>query len=136
LGLGLSILIGIPAGVAAAVFRNSIVDRVVTVVAVAGVAIPGFWLAIMLILVFGVRLRWLPPSGFVSLFKDPAGAVRFLVLPVFAIPGMGRLLVNAVSFRDIAVVQAIVLVITLFVVTMNLVTDLGYIMLDPRIRYA
>lgn len=199
-----------PAGVAAAVWRNSVLDRVVTVLAVGGVAIPGFFLGVIFILLFAVKLRWLPPSGFVSLFEDPMRGLRFLAMPVlvlgwesaalvtrqtrsgmlevlaqdyvrtarakglrearvvwvhalrnallavvtvigllvgrllagsvvietiFAIPGMGRLLVSAIGARDIATVQAVVLIIALSVVVANLVTDLAYGVLDPRIRF-
>lgn len=206
----LSLAIAIPAGVAAAVWRNSVLDRIVTVLAVGGVAIPGFFLGVIFILLFAVKLRWLPPSGFVSLFEDPMRGLRFLALPVlvlgwesaalvtrqtrsgmlevlaqdyvrtarakglrearvvwvhalrnallavvtvigllvgrllagsvvietiFAIPGMGRLLVSAIGARDIATVQAVVLIIALSVVVANLVTDLDYGVLDPRIRF-
>jgi peptide/nickel transport system permease protein len=206
----LSLVIAIPAGVASAVWRNSLFDRVVTVLAVGGVAIPGFFLGVVFILLFAVKLRWLPPSGFVSPFDDPVRSVRFLALPVvvlgweaaalltrqtrsgmlevlaqdymrtarakglrelrvvwvhalrngllavvtvagllvgrllagaviietiFAIPGMGRLLVSAIGARDIATVQAVVLIIALSVVIANLLTDVTYAVLDPRIRY-
>ncbi len=206
----LSLVIAIPAGVAAAVWRNSLLDRIVTVVAVGGVAIPGFFLGVVFILLFAVKLRWLPPSGFVSPFEDPVRGLRFLAMPVlvlgwesaalvtrqtrsgmlevlaqdyvrtarakglrearvvwvhalrnallavvtviglligrllagsvvietiFAIPGMGRLLVSAIGARDIATVQAVVLIIALSVVVANLITDLAYGVLDPRIRF-
>lgn len=58
-----SLLIALPAGVTAAVFRNSWLDRAITVFAVSAVAVPSFWLAIMMILFFSVRLQWLPPWG-------------------------------------------------------------------------
>jgi ABC-type dipeptide/oligopeptide/nickel transport system permease component len=62
-----------------------------------------------------------------------AGAV--VIETVFAIPGMGRMLVSAVNARDFPAVQAIILVVAVTVVLMNLVTDLAYAALDPRIRY-
>jgi peptide/nickel transport system permease protein len=80
--LAVSLLIAFPAGIAAAIWRNSWLDRLITVFAVAAVAVPSFWLAIMLILLFSVQLRWLPPSGFVSPFEDPARGLKLMVLPV------------------------------------------------------
>ena len=77
-----SLLISFPAGVAAAIFRNTWIDRLITVFAISAVAVPTFWLAIMLILLFSVKLQWLPPSGFVSLFDNPGRAVKLLILPV------------------------------------------------------
>lgn len=205
-----SLLISVPAGVASAVWRNSPVDRIVTFVAIAGVAIPDFWFGLMLILLFSLELKWLAPVGFVSILEDPLAALKLAIMPtivlstglaaviarqtrssmlevlrqdyvrtarakglremrviwmhalrnallpivtilglvlgrvfagavivetVFAIPGMGRLLVNSISFRDFQTVQAIVLIISLSVVTANLMTDLLYTRLDPRIRY-
>jgi peptide/nickel transport system permease protein len=209
-GLFVGICVGIPAGIAAAIWSNSFIDRAVTTLAVAGVALPGFWLAIMLILLLSVKLRWLPALGYVSIFDDPGQALKLLVMPafvigwelsavvtrqlrssmlevlrqdyvrtarakglrerrvvwlhalknallpvatviglllgrvlagavvietVFAIPGMGRMLVSAVNARDFPAVQAIILVVAVTVVLMNLVTDLAYAALDPRIRY-
>jgi peptide/nickel transport system permease protein len=77
-----SLLIAFPAGVAAAIWRNSWLDRLVTVLAVSAVAVPSFWLAIMLILLFSVKLQWLPPSGFVSPFEDPSRGIKLMIMPV------------------------------------------------------
>lgn len=211
LSLGFSLLIALPAGVASAVWRNGPIDRVVTLISVAGVAIPNFWFAIMLILLFSTTLRWLPPFGFVSIFEDPLQALKLSIMPVsvlalslaavltrqtrsamlevmhqdyvrtarskglnerrvilghalrnglvpivtilgllvgqlfggavivetvYSIPGMGRLLVNSIFFQDFLMVQAIVLLIALSVFTANLLTDVAYSWLDPRIRYS
>jgi len=205
-----SLLISVPAGVASAVWRNSPIDRVVTFVAIAGVALPDFWFGIMLILLFSQKLQWLSPVGFVSIFENPREALMLSIMPtvvlgnglaaviarqtrsamlevlrqdyvrtarakglrefqviwmhalrnamlpivtimglvlgrvfagavivetVFAIPGMGRLLVNSIGFRDFQTVQAIVFIIAVTVVMANLVTDLIYTRLDPRIRF-
>ncbi len=210
LALVFSLVIAVPAGVASAVWRNSLIDRVVTLVTVAGVAIPDFWFGIMLILLFSLQLHWLAPVGFVYIYNDPIEAIKLSIMPtfvlgqgltaviarqtrssmlevlrqdyvrtarakglgemrvvwlhamrnallpvvtimglvvgrvfagavivetVFAIPGMGRLLINSISFRDFQTVQAIVLIISVTVVTANLITDLLYTRLDPRIRY-
>lgn len=206
-----AVAIALPTGVISAYKRNTPVDRVLTVIALAGVAMPSFWLGILLILVFGVQLGWLPPSGFVTLTTDPIESLRHLILPaialgtvqsavimrqvrssllevfredyvrtarakglsersvtvrhalrnamlpvvtvvgiqvsallggsvvtetVFAMPGMGRYAVDAIFIRDYPVVQAVVMVTALVVVLANLITDLSYAFLDPRIQYS
>lgn len=206
----ISILIGLPLGIAAAVFRNTPIDRLITVVAVSAVAVPSFWLGIMMILFFSVKLQWLPPSGFVSPFEEPIRGLKLLIMPavilgwsgaavvtrqtrsamlevlnqdyirtarakglaersvvwvhalknamlpivtvlglsvgtllggavivetIFAIPGVGRLLVGSINTKDFPVIQMIVLIIALSTVTASLLTDLAYGLLDPRIRF-
>ncbi|MFN4101319.1 MAG: ABC transporter permease, partial [Pararhodobacter sp.] len=69
----LSLAIGIPAGIIAAVWRGKGWDVAVTVTALAGISMPNFWLGIMLILLFAVNLGWLPASGYISPFVDPIG---------------------------------------------------------------
>ncbi|MCE7929339.1 MAG: ABC transporter permease [Chloroflexi bacterium CFX7] len=203
-------LIGLPAGVAAAIWRDRPIDRLITVVSVAGVAVPSFWLGIMMILLFSVRLEWLPPSGFVSVFEDPVRGMKLLVMPatilgaggaailtrqtrsamlevlnqdyirtarakglssrnviwlhalknamlpiitilglfvgnllsgaaivetIFAIPGLGRLLVASIGIRDFPVIQLLVLIVAVSTVVATLLTDVAYALLDPRIRY-
>jgi peptide/nickel transport system permease protein len=204
-----TLLIAVPSGILAAYFWRSWLDRFMTVLALVGVAMPSFWLGILLILLFSVELGWLPPSGFVSLTKDPADALRYLILPavalgasqagvvmrqtrssllevlkqdyvrtarakglteysvvaghalrnallpvvtivglqigrllggsvivesVFAMPGLGRYAVNAIFAHDYPVVQATVLLAAVVVIVSNLVTDLMYVLLDPRIK--
>src|SRR4051812_47733153 len=65
------VIIGIPAGVISAVRHNSIIDRVLTVLAISGAAVPTFFLGILLILFFAVKMRWLPSGGYVPLTEDP-----------------------------------------------------------------
>jgi peptide/nickel transport system permease protein len=79
------IVIGIPAGVLSAVRHNSVIDRVCSIVAISGSAIPTFFLGILLILVFAVRLRWLPAGGYVPLRDDPAAHFRAMLMPAFAL---------------------------------------------------
>jgi peptide/nickel transport system permease protein len=79
------VLIGIPAGVASAVRYNSPLDRALSVVAISGSAIPTFFLGILLILIFAVRLRWLPSGGYVPLAEDPVAHVKGMILPAFAL---------------------------------------------------
>jgi peptide/nickel transport system permease protein len=83
--LFIQVLIGIPIGVAAAVRYNSRLDRALTAVAISGSAIPTFFLGILLILVFAVRLRWLPSGGYAPLTEDPVKHVRSMLLPAFAL---------------------------------------------------
>ncbi|HUM15351.1 MAG TPA: ABC transporter permease [Candidatus Nitrosotalea sp.] len=191
----------LPAGIVSAVKRGSAIDRLAMVGAVAGQAVPIFWLALLLIALFGVHLRWLPVFGRGSLahLVLPAvslstvilgrlarlvrssmlevlgqdyvrtarakgvGEVRVLAahalknaaIPIvtllglqfaqllggavvtetiFAWPGIGRLVVEAIFNRDFPVVQGVVLVVSLIFVAVNLLVDLAYAALDPRIR--
>lgn len=80
-GLFIAIVVGIAAGTVAATHRNSWIDRAVTVAVTMGIAVPNFWLAILLIWLFSVGLNWLPASGFVSVASSPVGAFRYSVLP-------------------------------------------------------
>lgn len=197
----LAVLVGVAAGVVAALNRGRALDRLIMSLAVAGFALPYFFSGILLILLFSLTLRWLPSSGTgtiwhlvmpaVTLGMFHAGALaRFtraamldtlgrlymtaaaakgaprrwrilrhalpnaaipvvtilglnlgqlvagaiVVEVVFAWPGVGRLLVTAVTSRDLAVVQALVLLIAATMVVANLVVDLLYGVLDPRIR--
>lgn len=205
-----ALAIGLPAGILAALRRNSVVDLVATLVAIAGVSLPSFWLAILLILVFSVALGWLPPLGWVSPGRDLVAWAQSLVLPavtlgvaiaavvmrmtrasllevleleyvrtarakglaehwvvlghalqnalipvvtvvglqagallggavitetIFALPGVGRLLVDAIFQRDFPIVQGVVLFLAVNFLLVNLLVDLAYAWLDPRIRY-
>ncbi|MGH6912477.1 MAG: ABC transporter permease, partial [Geminicoccales bacterium] len=79
--LTLSILIAIPAGVIAAVYRNSLIDRLLMVVSISGAAVPGFFFGILLILLFAVILGWLPSGGYVDIQDDPAQHFKRMILP-------------------------------------------------------
>jgi peptide/nickel transport system permease protein len=209
--LVLSSVFGILFGIIAAVRQNGWQDKLITVTVLIGISTPSFWLGILLIFWFGVRLAWLPVGGMVDLFGDGgfADLVRHLILPSFALaavagavlvrltrgsmlevlrqdyirtarakglsersviykhafrnafinvipvlgieagfvlggavyietvfqwPGIGRMLVQAISTRDILLVQGGVLIIAVAYVFINLVTDLAQSVLDPRIR--
>jgi len=199
--LAIKIILGIPAGIYAALHRNSFADRAVMVLAVAGFTVPSFVLGLLLVLVFAVQLGWLPSGGqdswrhailpvvtlglggaavlarftrsaMLEVLGQPyirtasakgvpwALVVRGHALPnaaiptvtilgflvgslvagavvvesVFSWPGVGRLLVVAVGNRDLAVVQAILLLVAFTMVTANLIVDLLYGLLDPRLR--
>jgi peptide/nickel transport system permease protein len=197
-------------GTMAALHRGTVIDFFATSWAVLGVATPGFWLAIVLIVVFSVQLGWLPAAGWVDPLEDPVEGARHLILPVlslglfgsatimrqtrssllevlrqdyittarskglagkavitrhalknamlpvvtivgislagllggsvliervFAIPGVGRLAFDATNGRDYPVIQGIVLMAASAIVMANLITDLLYAYIDPRIRY-
>jgi len=204
-----ALLIGIPAGILSAVKRGSAWDVGANVFALWGLSTPNFWLGIMLIFLFSVKLGWLPASGFVSPFEDwrqslattvmPAfvlgnaiaavlmrhmrsamlqamgsdyvrtarakglvektvvlkhalrnaltpvitlGALEFgtllsgavLTEQVFSIPGFGKLIVDAVFNRDYAVVQGVVLVTATVYILLNLLADVLYVLVNPRLR--
>lgn len=198
--LMLALLIGLPLGVLAALRHNSAIDRLAMASAVFGYAIPIFFLGILLILLFALKLRVLPSAGsetawhlilpMVTLGLPLAGRLaRFArtstlevlgkpfiraargrgVMPlaiilrhalpnasvpllmflgieiggilagsavvetIFAWPGVGRLLVDSVSTRDLSVVQAVILTITVIMVCANLLVDILHIVIDPRL---
>ena len=203
--------IALPAGVLAAVRRNSAIDLGAMGIALAGVSIPSFSLGVMLILLFALHWRWLPSIGYVSFFHDPAGALRHLALPavtlglglagaltrmvrsgvleelgqdyvrtakakglsfpsvinrhvlrnallpaltvlgvqvsvllggaviteqIFAWPGVGQLAVQAVQSRDYPLLQGTILMIAVLATVVQLGVDIGYALMDPRIRFA
>jgi peptide/nickel transport system permease protein len=201
--------IAIPAGIFSAVRRNTIWDLAANAVSLCGVSIPSFWLGIMLILFFSVRLHLLPASGYVSFFQDPVGNLQRMIMPafvlgaalaavlmrqtrnsmievmsanyirtayskglaervviirhalrnglipivtilglqmgalmggavvteqIFVVPGFGRLIVEAVFTRDYPLVQGVVLITASAYVLINLLVDVSYSLLNPRIR--
>ncbi|MCL5110143.1 MAG: ABC transporter permease [Chloroflexi bacterium] len=77
----IALLIAIPAGIISGVKQHSLTDNIATTLALLGVAMPQFWLGLMLMLVVAVQLRWLPPSGYVDLNQNPTEAIRRLILP-------------------------------------------------------
>jgi peptide/nickel transport system permease protein len=198
----LTVLFGVSIGIVAAVRQGTAYDYAGTVLAVLGQSLPNFWLGIMLILLFGVTLRWLPTSGFegwsylvlpsLTLAAFPTAlvarltrsslleilgqeyirtgrakglaeravvlrhALRNATIPlltviglqigtllggavitesIFAWPGMGKLVVDAIFFRDFPVVQTILILSATIFVVINLLVDVLYTVLDPRIRY-
>ncbi|WP_072393719.1 ABC transporter permease [Hyphomicrobium sp. CS1BSMeth3] len=207
----IALLIGIPTGVLAAVKKGTWLDYVANAISLSGLSIPNFWLGIILILFVSVNLRWLPASGFVSIFENPVEAFRTTIMPafvlgsglaatlmrhtrsamlevlrldyvrtarakgllepavvlkhalrnalvpivtlstllfgqllagavlteqVFTIPGFGKLIVDAVFNRDYGVVQGVVLCTAIAFILMNLIADVLYIVINPRLRTA
>ena len=210
LGVILAIILGIITGVIAAINHNNILDRIIMIITSAGVSIPNFWLGLMLVLFFAIRLSILPPAGFKPLSAGLGESLRYLILPaitlafgqtsliarmtrsnmlevlrsdyvrtarskglselmvnykhalknvlipvitivglsfanlmggavvteqIFNIPGVGRLLIKSVFTRDYPVIEGIVLYIAAMWVIINLVTDVLYVIIDPRIEY-
>jgi peptide/nickel transport system permease protein len=198
----LSLVVSIPLGVLAATKAGSTADHAVSVAALIGQSVPSFWLGLLLILLFGVNLRWLPISGSgtwqhlvlpgVTLAAFPIArnmrltrssmldfmqrdfvrtarskgisenrvvyrhVLRASLLPIvtaigleigfllggsviietiFGWPGVGREIVAAIGSKDFPVVQAGVIMLALIFTAVNLLIDLAYVWVDPRIRY-
>lgn len=83
--LVVALAIALPAGVIAAKNKGKTLDHVSRLVALAGVSMPNFWLGLLLIMFFGVMLRWLPVGGFVSPLVDPLGTLAHLILPAITL---------------------------------------------------
>lgn len=210
LAMAITLVVSVPAGAYAAAHRGRLADYLTVLISQAGLAVPHFWLGILLILLFSVRWQLLPPGGFVSWSTSPWQAFQSLLLPalalashriamvtritratmldvlskdyirtgmskglpkkviiykhalknslipivtvvgmhfsgllagsivaeeVFALPGLGRLLLQAIGYRDLPLVQGIALFIATVVVLTNFGTDILYLVLDPRVRY-
>jgi peptide/nickel transport system permease protein len=206
----LTLVIGIPAGVFAAMKHNGVIDQSLMILALLGVSMPNFWLGLNLIILFSVLLGWFPTGGYTPIQESFSGAVRSVILPavalgsgqaalvaritrasmlevlqqdyvrtarakglpwlpvnyrhalknallptvtvvgvvvavliggsvvtetVFTIPGAGRLVVNSVLRRDYPVVQGAILMVAGAYVLVNLLVDIVYVYIDPRIRY-
>jgi peptide/nickel transport system permease protein len=83
--LVIAVIIAIPSGVIGALKPNSFVDRLLMIVSISGAAIPGFFLGIVLILLFAVILGWLPSGGYVDIEEDPIEHFRYMILPTLAL---------------------------------------------------
>ena len=207
----ISVPLGIIFGIISAVKRGTAADTAVTLTANVCCCLPQFWLGILFMYIFAMKLGWLPSSGFVWPHEDFAMSLRQTIMPllclaiggiasitrqtrssmlevirqdyirtarskglkskkviyvhalknallpvitlmglrlggmiggsvfvenVFVIPGMGSLLVNAISSVDIPLVQGCVLLIAVFSCVINLITDIVYVYVDPRIKVA
>lgn len=209
MSLTFAVLIGVPLGMIAAIKRNTWIDAMVSIFSVSALAMPFFWVGILLIMFFTLKLKLLPPSGFVPLVEDPVQNLRLMIMPVltlgsayvalvarqtraamiqvlsadyvrtarakgaselrvvaihafrnalvavvtviglqfagmmggavvtetvFQLPGLGRMITNAIFDRDYGLLQGGVLVVVAGVITVNLLTDMAYRLLDPRIE--
>ncbi len=209
--VAVAVVIGVPAGILSAIRKGGLVDRFFMFLALSGVSIPEFWLALNLVVVFGVDLGWFPVAGYVPIAEGGLlQAIRCLVMPAFAvgfiqsaliarmtrgsmievlsqdyvrtarakglppflvvakhafrnvlisvvtvvglvfalalggaivvetvfnIPGIGRLLIESVLRRDYTLIQGVVLYIAVAYVLFNLLVDVLYVYIDPRVRY-
>lgn len=207
--LAVALLIAVPTAVVSALRRGSWLDRLFSVGSSLGIALPSFWLGLMLVLVFSLSLGWFPATGYVPLSEDPLAWLAHIILPaltlgvasaaesarqlrgsiiavlqqdyvrtarakglpgtkvvgkhvlknaagplvtvlglqvttllggavlveqVFGVPGLGLVAINAVTTRDIPVIQGIVLVAVVVAVVTNLLVDLTYGYLNPKVR--
>ncbi len=87
LGVLLAVLFGIPLGVIAALRHNTNTDYVATSAALVGLSMPDFWLGTLLVLIFSIRLRWLPPTGYVAFTADPIQNLKLMILPAITLAG-------------------------------------------------
>jgi peptide/nickel transport system permease protein len=208
-GLLLSVLIGVPLGIITAAQDGSVFDTIVTALSSAGVAVPYFWIAMILVSIFALQLQWFPPTGAVPLSQNPLAALRAATLPavalsafgtaeivrqlraallevlasphirtarakglssgsilwkhglrnvgitlltvvgllfnrmlgatvvveaVFAIPGIGSDIAQAAVNKDYPMIQGSVFILALFVIFANLLIDILYTLLDPRVN--
>jgi peptide/nickel transport system permease protein len=209
MSLILSIGIGVPAGIASAVYRNTWVDHAARLLTLVSLSVPSFWLGLMLIILFSLKLNLLPIVGYKSVVTDFWFGIRFLILPSFALgtylaallarlvrssvlevlgqdyirtarakglrekavlfrhalrnalipavtviginvgillggsvvietlfvlPGVGQFVVTSLYNRDLPVIQGLILYISILYVLVNLVVDVLYTYLDPRLR--
>ncbi|MEM2356110.1 MAG: ABC transporter permease [Candidatus Bathyarchaeia archaeon] len=210
LGLLVVILVGVVFGILSALFNRTVLDKLFLILALLGASIPSFWLGLMLTWVFGVYMRILPTSGFVSIFETGnLSNLKYLILPsitlglvnsapvarmtrsavldilyqpyidvarakgldfwgvvtkhvlrnaaipivtvlafvfggmlaaavvtenVFAVPGIGRLVVQSVLRRDYPVIQGVLIFVAALYILINFITDITYAFLDPRVR--
>lgn len=210
MGLVVAVAIGLPIGILAALQRGRVADYLATAFVLLGLSVPSFWLAVLLILLFALRLGWLPPTGFHGLDEGLVLNLRHMLLPalslglilaaastrivrssllevlgrhfirtarakglaesavvlrhalrnalipvvtviglqfgtllggtviieqIFSLPGIGRYALEGINLRDYPIVQGAVLAIALSFTLVNLLVDLCYGLIDPRIRY-
>jgi peptide/nickel transport system permease protein len=210
LAMVFGLLIALPTGIISAVKQDSWLDYLFRTVAISGLAVPGFWLATIIIVAASIWWKWVPPMRFTPLLRDPLANLSQFLIPalilgfalsaslmrmtrsmmlevlredfirtarakglresavivrhvlknamipvvtimglqfsaliggtvimesIFVLPGMGRFLLDAITWRDYPVIQGINLFLAAGVVLLNLLIDLLYAFLDPRIRY-
>lgn len=85
LSMIVAIIIAVPLGIISAVYRNSVWDTLSSILSVVGIAMPSFWLGMLLIILFSLTLGWLPASGYTPFFEDPIKSLRYMILPAFSI---------------------------------------------------
>ena len=206
----MAFVVAVPLGVISAVKQDTGVDYMARIFALIGIALPTFWLGILIVYGLAYFFDWLPPLGYAALWDDPLKNLSQLVFPalalafhdlaftarvtrssmlevlredymrtarakglsevvvlgrhalknallpvitisgyqfgrllggviiietIFVVPGMGRFLIDSIAHRDFVVIQGVILLVAALVLTLNLIIDLAYGVLDPRIRY-
>src|SRR5436190_319187 len=129
MALLIAIGIGIPAGIVSAVKKDTAWDYGANLFALWGLSTPNFWLGILMIFLFSVTLGWLPASGYVRLGENWQASLATTIMP-----GFGKLIVDSVFNRDYAVVQGVVLVTATVYISLNLLADIAYVLVNPRLR--
>src|SRR5438093_637760 len=126
-------LVGVPIGIFSALNRrNPLIDYPLRIFALLGLSMPVFWLGILLLIVFSLRLDLFPLIG----GGDLDGAIAMIRSgEVFTRPGLGKMLVDAIGARDYPLAQGAITVFTVIIITVNLVVDMLYAVVDPRITY-
>ena len=210
MGIVLAFIMAVPLGVLSAVKQDTLPDYICRVISLIGIALPTFWLAILMIYGLAYFFNWLPPLGYATLWEDPVLNMKQLIFPalaiafhdlaftarvtrsamlevlredyvrtarskglhevsvigrhalknailpvvtvsgyqfarllggviivetIFVVPGLGRFLIESIIHRDFVVIQAVILLTAAVVLGLNLIIDLFYGVLDPRIRY-
>ena len=210
LAMLIAVIIAIPLGIISAIKRNSLLDLATSILAMLSVTMPHFWLGMLLILLFSVRLGWFPASGYTALIDNPIKNLLGMIMPaiaigtgfaatvmrqtrsalldvmdqeyiitakakglrnstviwkhalrnslipvvtvvsmqtgrliggaavtetIFAMPGIGREIVDAILSRDYPVVMGLIMVVAMVVTLINVFMDVIYIIIDPRISY-
>src|SRR5438093_786128 len=129
-------LVGVPIGIFSALNRrNPLIDYPLRIFALLGLSMPVFWLGILLLIVFSLRLDLFPLIGGGDLFVAIALTGTVLTETVFTRPGLGKMLVDAIGARDYPLAQGAITVFTVIIITVNLVVDMLYAVVDPRITY-
>jgi len=105
--IAFGILVGVPAGMVAAIRRNTWVDVSATLIAMTGLAVPYFWAGILLIMAFSIHLHWLPSSGYVPFLVDPVANLRAMVLPTLTLgSGLAALIMRQTRTSMLEVLSA------------------------------
>ncbi|MFI1014929.1 ABC transporter permease [Streptomyces sp. NPDC020965] len=208
-GMTIALLVGVPLGILGALRPGTVADRLLTTVVALGLAVPSFWLGLLLVLVFAVNLGWLPVVGYTPLAEDPGAWATGMILPavalgshtaaviarqtrsamidalespyvqtllargirrrrivlryavknamvpvlaviaiqmsvlvaasfvierIFAVPGLGTLLIDSVVRADYPVLQGSIVLVAVIVLLVNLAADLLYGVLNPKVR--
>ena len=204
-------VVAIPMGVISAIKQDTAADYITRLITIAGIALPNFWIAILIVVFLVLAFDWIPPLGYADLWNDPGTNLQQMVFPalalafthmafiarvtrssmlevfredyirtarskglserlviyrhalknallpvvtvggyefgrllagtviievIFMVPGVGRLLISSIQVRDFPLVQGVIVMITVIVLVLNMVLDLTYAWLNPRIRYA